>query len=125
RLSRRLSGCRLAARPDLPLAVADPGRRLRDLPVPEAGHLARAPLAWRRRRAGADGGVGGDPWRPALAGVGPRGSRGSVGCRLRPLLLALRPRDRPRAGSALLGDPLGRARRVPGSPGAAPADGVA
>ena len=59
------------------------------------------------------GGVGGDPRRPALAGVGARRRRRVLGRRLRPLLLALRRRDRPRAGAALVGDPLGRARRVP------------
>ena len=39
---------RLPARPDRPLALADPGRRVRGLPVPEARDLARARLARAR-----------------------------------------------------------------------------
>ena len=42
RVARRLPPRRLAARPARALAVADPGRGLRDLPVPEAVHVALA-----------------------------------------------------------------------------------
>ena len=41
----------LPARPDRPLALADPGRHVRRLPVPEARHLALPPLARRLHRA--------------------------------------------------------------------------
>ena len=50
------------ARPDRPLAVADPARRLRHLSVPEAVHVAQPPLARcggrarTRRRVGRDHG---------------------------------------------------------------------
>ena len=60
RLAGVLPGCGLAARPARPLAVADPGRRVRRLPVSQALHLALPPLARRRRRPRADRGVGGD-----------------------------------------------------------------
>src|SRR4029078_9497038 len=71
RLAGGLPGRGLAARPDLPLALADPRGRLRRLPVPQAGHLARAPVARGARRAPADwrAGLGspgaspGPPWR--------------------------------------------------------------
>ena len=75
RVARRLPGRRLAARPDRPLALADPGRRVRDLPVPEAVHVALPPLARRRRRARADGRAGSRsrgklPWQAwALGGA--------------------------------------------------------
>ena len=51
RLALRLPGRRLAARPDRALAVADPGRGVRDLPVPQALHVALPSLAGRGRRA--------------------------------------------------------------------------
>ena len=51
--------------------------------------------------------------RAALAGVGARRRGRDLGRRLRPLLLALRRRGRPRAGAALVGDALRRARRLP------------
>ena len=123
-LARDLPRRRLAARPDLPVAVADPGDRVRRLPVPEAGHVGRAPVARCRRRARADGRLGGDPRRPALAGVGARRRRRDLGRRLRPLLLAVRRRGRPRPGAAFVGDPLGRARRVPRRARAASPDRV-
>ena len=51
RLAGRLPDRRLAARSDRARALADPRRRLRHLPVPEAVHVAVPPLARRRRRA--------------------------------------------------------------------------
>ena len=51
------------------------------------------------------------PWQAWTLGV----AVATLGRRLRPLLLALRRRDRPRAGAALVGDPLGRARRLRGA----------
>ena len=50
--------------------------------------------------------------RAAVGGVGARRRGRLLGRRLRPLLLALRRRDRPRAGAALVGDAVRRARRL-------------
>ena len=47
RRARALPRRRLPARPDRALALADPGRRLRRLPVSEAGHVALPSLARR------------------------------------------------------------------------------
>ena len=52
-----------AARPARALALADPGRRVRRLPVPEALHVALPPLARRGRRARAGRRLGGDQGR--------------------------------------------------------------
>ena len=51
--------------------------------------------------------------RAAVAGVGARRRGRALGRRLRPLLLALRPRARPGRRAALVGDALRRARRLP------------
>ena len=48
----------------------------------------------------------------AVGGVGALRRAGSLGRRLRPLLLALRSRPRPRRGAALVGDAVRGARRV-------------
>ena len=96
-----------------------------DLPLSEALHLAVPPLARRGGRAGAGRRLGRAHRRAALAGVDPRRRRRGLGRRLRPLLLALRRRGRPARGAALVGDALGRARRLPRRPGAARADGGA
>ena len=48
-----------------------------------------------------------------VGGVGARRRRRDLGRRVRPLLLALRRRDRPRAGAPLVGGALRRARRLP------------
>ena len=61
----------------------------------------------------------------ALGGVGARPGGRVLGDRLRRLLLALRCRDRPRAGAALVGDALRRDRRLRRRAGAAPRDGRA
>ena len=53
------------------------------------------------------------PWQAWALG----GAVATLGRRVRPLLLALRRRDRPGAGPALVGDPLGRARRLPSARG--------
>ena len=58
----------------------------------------------------------------AVAGVGARRGRRGLGGGLRPLLRALRRRGRPRAGAALVGDAVRRARGVRRRAGAAPAD---
>src|SRR5207237_7990113 len=49
--ARDLPARRLPARADRPLALADPGRRLRDLPLPEALHVALPSLAGGDRRS--------------------------------------------------------------------------
>ena len=71
RVARGVPARRLPARPDRALAVADPGRRLRRLPVPEAVHVALPLLARRRRRARTGRRVGRDHGRAA---AGRRGS---------------------------------------------------
>src|SRR5262249_1754569 len=62
---------------------------------------------------GGGGGVGRDHGEAGMAVVDSRPGGGHVGCRLRPLLLALRPGDRPGAGPALGRHPLRRARSLP------------
>ena len=116
--ARRLPRRRLPARPGRALALADPGRVLRRLPVPQADHVALPPLARRHARACAGRGVGRCHRRVAVAGVDSRRRRRALGRRLRPLLLALRPRARPRAGPALVGDAVRRARRLAAARGA-------
>ena len=83
-----------------------------DLPVPQALHVDVPPLARRGRRPRPGGRVGGDHREAAVAGVGARRRGRNLGRRVRHLLLALRRRDRPRAGPPLLGRALRRARRV-------------
>ena len=79
RVARVLPRRRLAARPARALAVADPGARVRRLPVPEAVHVALPPLARRGRRARAGRRLGGDQGQPAVAGVGARRARSRPG----------------------------------------------
>ena len=55
----RLPRRRLPARPARPLALADAGRVLRRLPVPQAGHVALPRVARRVARARADRRLGG------------------------------------------------------------------
>ena len=69
----------LPARPARPLALADPGRGLRDLPVPEALDLALPPLARRGRRARAGRRLGGDHRDDSLGGVGCWAARSRCG----------------------------------------------
>ena len=113
-LARGLPDRRLPARPARALALADPGRRLRDLPVPEALDLALPPLARRGRRARAGRRLGGDHRHDPVGGVGARRRGRALGGRLRLLLRAARPRGRPRAGPAVGRDALRRARRLLG-----------
>ena len=110
----RLPGRRLPARPDRALALADPGRAVRRLPLPEAGHLALPPLARRLARARAGRRLGRRDRRAAVAGVGARRRGRALGRGLRPLLLAVRPRARPARGAALVGGAVRRARRLRG-----------
>ena len=105
---------RLPARPARALAVADPGRGLRDLPVPEALHLALAPLARSGGRARTGRRLGRDHGRAALAGVGARWGRRLLGGGVRPLLLAPRRGGRPARGAPLGNDEIRRGRRVLG-----------
>ena len=72
RLARRVPPRRLAARSGRALALADPGRRVRDLPLPQAVHVALPPLARRGRRARADGRLGRDHAGSSLGGLGAR-----------------------------------------------------
>ena len=84
RRARALPRRGLPARPDRALALADPGRDVRRLPVPQARHVALPPLARRLHRPraarrlargdglGAVGGVG------ALRRAGPLGRRAST-----------------------------------------------
>src|SRR5256714_2893225 len=123
--ARPLPARRLPARPDRALAVADPGRRVRGLPVPEALHLALPPLARRDRRARARWRLGCDHRPSAVAGLGARCRRRALGGGLRPLLLALRHAGRPRAGAALHRRPLRRPRGLPRRAARAPRDGRA
>ena len=85
---------------------------VRDLPVPQALHVDLPPLARRGRRPRARRRLGRDHREAPLAGVGARRRGRHLGRGVRPLLLALRRRDRPRAGAPLVGDALRRARRV-------------
>ena len=112
RRARALPRGRVPARADRALALADPGRDVRHLPLFEADHVALPPLARRlhgpraaRRLARRDG-LG------AVGGVGALRRAGALGRRLRPLLLALRPRARPGCRPALVGDAVRRAWRV-------------
>ena len=100
----------LPARPDRALAVADPARRVRRLPVPQAVHLAQPPVARRRRRARAGGRMGRGHGRGPVGGVGARRRRRGVDRRIRLLLLAVRPRRRSAAGTALGCGAVRRAR---------------
>src|SRR5207302_3619384 len=108
-----------------PLALADPGRRLRDLPLPEALHVALPPLAGGDRRSRAGRRLGGDHGAALVARVGPRRGCGALGGRLRPLLLALRRGRRPRAGAALRRRSLRRTERLPRRPARPPRGGRA
>ena len=69
-LARGLPRRRLAARPDLPLAVADPGGRVRRLPVPQARHVA-ARTSGSVRSTGSRRWAAG--WRSAATCPGRRG----------------------------------------------------
>ena len=73
------------------LALADPGRRLRRLPVSQARHVALSPLARGRGRARAGRRLGRDHGRAAVAGVDARRRGRALDRGLRPLLRALRP----------------------------------
>ena len=117
RLARALPRCRLPARPARALALADPGRGFRGLPVPEALDLALPPVARRRRRPRADRRLGGDQGRAAVGGLGPRRRGRALGRRLRLLLLAARSRDRSGAGAPVGRGSLRRARCLPGAHG--------
>ena len=82
--ARALPRGRLPARPDRALALADPGRDVRRLPVPQARHLALPPLARRvhgsragRRLARGDG-VGAVGGMGALRGARVSGSPAST-----------------------------------------------
>ena len=97
---------------------------VRRLPVPQALHLAGAPLARRRRRARAGRRVGRahrDVRRGRRGRSAPPSRAGSRASTSSTALL--RPRRRPAGGAALVGDALRRARRLRGSAGAARADG--
>ena len=78
-------------------------------------HVALPSLARRRRRARADGRLGGDHREAAARGVGARRRGRVLGRRLRPLLFAVRPRRRPARGAAFRGDALRRARASSGA----------
>ena len=91
-IARGVSPRRLAARPDRPMALADPRRALRRLPVPEAGHVAVPSLARRVSWARAGRCVAGRLGDGAVGSLGDRLRRRVVGGRIRSLLLALRPR---------------------------------
>ncbi len=111
-VARALPRRRLAARADHALALADPGRRLRALPVPEALHVALPSLARCGRRARPGRRLGRDHEPSAVAGVAARRCGRVLGRRLRLLLRALRRRRRSRGGAALDRHALRRARRV-------------
>ena len=116
RLAGRLPARRLQPRPGRALAVADPGRDVRRLPVPEAGHVAQSRVARRDARPCARGRLGGDDRRAAARSVAARRRRRCLGGRLRPPLRRLRHRGRPCAGSPLVPGPLRRSRGVLGRP---------
>src|SRR5436190_621232 len=112
----------LPAPTDRTVALADPGGRLRRLPVPEAVHVAEPSVARRSRRPRAGGRLGRDHGTASVGGMGSRcGGRG-LDCRLRPLLLALRPRHRRAAGTAFGRVTLRRARRLRRGPPVARCD---
>ncbi len=114
RRARHLPARGLAARPDRSLALADPGRRVRDLPVPEAVHLAVAHLARGGRRARSGRRLGRDHGRASARGVAARSRGRLLGGRLRLLLRAARPRLRPPRGPEVGGDRVRRTGRVLG-----------
>ena len=116
RLARGVPRRRLPARADRPLALADPGRRVRRLPVPEAGDLALALLARRRGRARAGRRVGGDHERASARGLAARGGGRRLGGRVRRPLRALRPRPRPRARAPLGAGAVRRPGGIRGRP---------
>ena len=112
RSPRALPRGRLPARADRALALADPGRDVRRLPVSEAGHVALPPLARRLHRPRAARRLARGDGLGAVGGVGALRRAGALGRRVRPLLLALRPGARPGRGPALVGDAVRRARGV-------------
>ena len=83
------------ARPDRALALADPGRDVRHLPLFEADYVALPPVARGLHRARAARRLARRDRLCAVGGMGALRRAGSLGRRLRPLLLALRPRARP------------------------------
>ena len=111
-VTSRLPRRRLPARPGRPLAVADSRRDVRHLPISQAGHMAVPPLARRVPRTCSAGRVACDDGDGAVGGMGDRRCCCAVGGRLRPLLLALRPRPRSRGRAPLVGRSLRRARRL-------------
>ena len=119
RLARRLPRRRLPARPDRPLALADPGRAVLRLPVPQALHVALSSLARRLPRPRAGRRVARRDRRGAVGGVGTRRRSCALGRGLRSLLLALRSRARPARGAPFVGRALRRARGVRGRAGLA------
>ena len=109
----RLPRRRLPARPARPLALADAGRAVRRLPVPEAGHVALPPwlgVSLGLAPVGAWVAVTGElPWQAwALGGAVALWVAGFD------LFYSLfDARARPGAGAALVGGAVRRARRVP------------
>ena len=125
RVARRLPRRRLAARSARTLALADP--RAAFVVYPYLKRFTWLCHLWLGAvdglaPVGAWAAIKGElPWQAwALGGAVARLGRG-----LRPLLRALRRRRRPRAGPALVGDALRRARRVPRRAHPAPGDGRA
>ena len=110
----RLPARRLQPRPGRSLAVADTGRDVRRLPVPEARHVGEPRLARRDARPCAGGRLGGADRRAAAAGMAARRRRRRLGRRLRPPVRRLRHRGRPYARSPLVPGPLRRSRGVLG-----------
>src|SRR5204863_2611556 len=90
---------RLPARPGRALALSDPRGSIRDLSLLEALDLALARLARRGGRPRAGRRLGCQHGATSVAGLGSGRRRCALGCGLRPLLLALRPRGRPRTGT--------------------------
>ena len=95
RRARALPRRRLPARADRALALADPGRDVRHLPLFEAGYVALPPVARRLHRPRATRRLARGDGLGAVGGLGALRRPGPLGCRLRPLLLALRPGARP------------------------------
>ena len=116
RLAGRLPARRLQPRPGRALAVADPGRDVRRLPVPQARHVAQPRVAGRDARSRARRRLGSDDRRAAAGGMAARRRRRRLGGRLRPPLRRLRHRGRPCTGSSLVPGPLRRPRGVLGRP---------
>src|SRR5581483_157378 len=123
RVARALPRRRLAAEPARPLAVADPGRRLRRLPVSQAVHVALPLLARRRRRARPRRRLGRDHGEAAVAGVAARRGGRSLARRLRPLLRALRRGGGSPGRAPLDRDAVRRGRRLSRGPAVARRDG--